>query len=116
MVVVFATEESNISVLGTRCVATGRDEPTLFSEPFSQNVEETPEPKNFREAEVFGLRLMQEGEYELALKGKYRCRRFTPSSEHQNLDMDETHTKFHSNELEKGITHPQILVYTACTN
>jgi hypothetical protein len=29
-----------------------------------------PQPLNFREAEVLGLRLMQEGRHEEALKGK----------------------------------------------
>ena len=41
----------------------------LYSEPPRQN--EAPRPANFREAEVYGLRLMQEGKYEEALKGKY---------------------------------------------
>ncbi len=40
----------------------------LYSEPPRQN--EAPRPTTFREAEVYGLRLMQEGKYEQALKGK----------------------------------------------
>lgn len=38
----------------------------------SMSNEEIPEPTNFREAEVLGLRLMQEGRFDEALVGMYR--------------------------------------------
>ena len=38
----------------------------------SMSNEEIPEPTNFREAEVLGLRLMQEGRFDEALVGTLR--------------------------------------------
>lgn len=35
--------------------------------------EETPDPTTFREAEILGLRLMQEGNFEEALVGRLHC-------------------------------------------
>ena len=37
--------------------------------------QQEPAPSTFREAEVLGLKLMQEGDYDLALKGKSVCAR-----------------------------------------
>lgn len=42
---------------------------------------ETPSPTTFREAEVLGLRLMQEGNYQEALDGTYIYEYVTPNME-----------------------------------
>ena len=41
------------------------------SEPEQQSQPQQPQPTTFREAEVLGLKFMQEGNYEDALKGSY---------------------------------------------
>jgi len=51
----------------------------LYSE--SQGAFSGPSPETFREAEVLGLRLMQEGQHDQALKGKtlFRARGSIPT-------------------------------------
>lgn len=39
----------------------------------SSSAPQEPTPSTFREAEVLGLKLMQEGDYEMALQGMYVC-------------------------------------------
>jgi hypothetical protein len=53
-------------------ITTGSIQSQLFSESGGSSSAAGPEPLTFREAEVLGLRLMQEGQHEAALKGKHR--------------------------------------------
>ena len=54
---------------GRSFVTTRHAETSLTS--MQMTADENPTPSTFREAEVLGLRLMQEGNFEKALDGKY---------------------------------------------
>ncbi len=56
--------------LNQNCIqSASRFSTSLFGED-EVSAPATPTPQTFREAEVLGLRLMQEGQYEEALKGE----------------------------------------------
>mmetsp|Transcript_8394 Transcript_8394/g.9223 ORF Transcript_8394/g.9223 Transcript_8394/m.9223 type:complete len:233 (+) Transcript_8394:272-970(+) len=56
------------STLSSSSPLSFRNGHVLFSSLSSDESPSTPEPKTFREAEILGLRLMQEGQHEEALK------------------------------------------------
>lgn len=62
-----------VVVVGGASIAAGRQpqRPTTYLCSASSKDEQQPSPKTFREGEVLGLRLMQSGKHEEALKGEF---------------------------------------------